>query len=96
MRSRNSGGSWSMRWPSETGRSPRKCAYREEVTKIAASPDPRKQKALQRFADGEQREAVVELREIVDADYVARLKAVQMLKAADLCPIAELAARSPT
>jgi hypothetical protein len=30
-------------------------AYREAVSEIAASPDPRKRAALQRFADGEQR-----------------------------------------
>src|SRR3954463_10906714 len=33
-------------------------AYREEVTKLASSPDPQTQKALQRFVDGEQREAL--------------------------------------
>jgi hypothetical protein len=35
--------------------------YREAVTGIAMSPDPRKLKALQRFADGEQREALADL-----------------------------------
>src|SRR5262249_35446745 len=66
-------------------------AYREEVTKLAASPDPRKQKALQRFADGERLSAVLELSEIVDADFRAREMANKIRTAADLRPVAELA-----
>jgi hypothetical protein len=37
-------------------------AYREEVSKLAASSDPAKQKALQRFADGERAAALDELK----------------------------------
>ena len=57
-------------------------AYREEITKIAASPDPQKQKALQRFADGEQAEALDDLDLLADAKRVARDKAVAIADAA--------------
>jgi hypothetical protein len=52
-------------------------AYREEVTKIAASPDPQMQKALQRFADGEQAEALDDLDLLADAKRAAHEKALR-------------------
>jgi hypothetical protein len=51
-------------------------AYREEVTKRAASPDPEKQKALQLFADGERTKALAALDLIADAKRAAHDKAV--------------------
>jgi hypothetical protein len=66
-------------------------AYREVVTGIAMSPDPRKQKALQRFADGEQREALADLDVILDAERAAQLKAVDIADAAKRRPVATLA-----
>jgi len=52
-------------------------AYREEITRIASSPDPQKQKALQRFADGEQAEALGELDEILNAETAAHGESCQ-------------------
>jgi hypothetical protein len=66
-------------------------AYREIVTGLATSPDPRKRKALQRFADGEQREALDDFDEITRANDAARDKAAAIAKAADRRPIALLA-----
>ncbi|HEX3475849.1 MAG TPA: hypothetical protein VHT91_12575 [Kofleriaceae bacterium] len=66
-------------------------AYREAVTGIANSPDPRKQAALQRFADGEQREALADAEVIADADRAARNKANDIADAAERRPWAELA-----
>jgi len=66
-------------------------AYREAVTGIANSPDPRKQAALQRFADGEQREALADAEVIADADRAARNKANDIADAAELRPWAKLA-----
>jgi tetratricopeptide (TPR) repeat protein len=66
-------------------------AYREVVTGIATSPDPRKQQALQRFADGEQREALADLDVILDAERAAQLKAVDIQDAAKRRPVAALA-----
>jgi hypothetical protein len=66
-------------------------AYREIVTGLATSPDPRKLKALQRFADGEQREALDDFDEITRANDAARDKAAAIAKAADRRPIAWLA-----
>src|SRR5258708_1117080 len=66
-------------------------AYREVVTGIATSPDPRKQRALQRFADGEQREALDDLDVIADANRAARIKAVDLADAAERRPTAVLA-----
>jgi tetratricopeptide (TPR) repeat protein len=66
-------------------------AYREVVTGIATSPDPRKQKALQRFADGEQREALADFDMIADANRAARVKAIDIADAADRRPAAWLA-----
>lgn len=66
-------------------------AYREEITKIASSPDPRKQKALQRFADGQQAEALAELDMIADARRAAHQKALDMADAAERRPTARLA-----
>jgi hypothetical protein len=69
-------------------------AYREEVTKIASSPDPQKQKALQRFADGEQREALDDLDLIADAKRAAHDKAVAVADAAERRPTAWLAVQA--
>src|SRR4029077_19281189 len=66
-------------------------AYREEVTKLAESPDPEKQKALQLFADGERTKALAVLDAIADAKRAAHEKAVQ--KAVQ---IADAAERRPT
>src|SRR5262249_38862891 len=66
-------------------------AYREEVTKLASSPDLQTQKALQRFADGEQREALDDLDMIADAKRAAHEKAV-----AKAVAIADAAERRPT
>ena len=66
-------------------------AYREIVTGIATSSDPLKQKALQRFADGDQRKVVDELREIAAVNRAARIKAAYIAEAADLRPAAWLA-----
>jgi tetratricopeptide (TPR) repeat protein len=66
-------------------------AYREVVTGIAASPDPRKQKALQRFADGEQREALADFDLLADINDAARDKATAIGKAAERRPVAWLA-----
>jgi tetratricopeptide (TPR) repeat protein len=66
-------------------------AYREVVTGIARSPDPRKRKALQRFADGEEREALVDLDVIAEANRAARIKAVDLAEAAERRPTAWLA-----
>jgi tetratricopeptide (TPR) repeat protein len=66
-------------------------AYREAVTGIAASPDPRKLKALQRFADGEQREALADLDLIAEANNAARIKAANISAATDRRPTAWLA-----
>jgi hypothetical protein len=76
-------------------------AYREVVTGIATSPDPRKRRALQRFADGEQREALADFDAIADANRARRVKAVDSadanpatrVKAID---IADAAERRPT
>jgi hypothetical protein len=65
--------------------------YREVCTGIATSPDPRKQQALQRFADGEQREALADLDVIADAERAERRKAVDLQDAAKRRPIAALA-----
>ena len=69
-------------------------AYREEVTKIAASPDPEKQKALQRFADGEQAEALDDLDLLADAKRAAHDKAVAIADAAERRPTAWLAVQA--
>jgi len=45
------------------------------ITKLASSPDPQKQKALQRFADGEQNEALGDLDLIADARRAAHRRA---------------------
>jgi hypothetical protein len=66
-------------------------AYREAITEIATSPDPRKQKALQRFAEGEQREALADLDAIADANRAARAKVVEIVEAAERRSTAELA-----
>ncbi len=66
-------------------------AYRETVTGLALSPDPRKQAALQRFADGEQAEALADLDLIADADRAARRKAADLAEAANRRPVARLA-----
>jgi len=66
-------------------------AYREEITRIALSPDPQKQKALQRFADGEQVEGLADLDMIADAKRAAHEKAVDMADAAERRPTAWLA-----
>ena len=66
-------------------------AYREVVTGIAMSPDPRKLKALRRFADGEQREALSELDAIADAERDARIKAAEIADAANRRLAASLA-----
>jgi tetratricopeptide (TPR) repeat protein len=66
-------------------------AYREAVTGIANSPDPRTQAALQRFADGEQREALADAEVIADADRAARDKANDIADVAERRPWAELA-----
>ncbi|HEX7942083.1 MAG TPA: hypothetical protein VF488_09775 [Gemmatimonadaceae bacterium] len=66
-------------------------AYREEVTKLAASPDPEKQKALQLFADGERTKALAVLDAIADARRAAHEKAVQ-----NAVRIADAAERRPT
>jgi tetratricopeptide (TPR) repeat protein len=69
-------------------------AYREEVTKLASSPDPQKQKALQRFADGEQHEALDDLDLIADAKRAAHDKAVVIADAAERRPTAWLAVQA--
>jgi hypothetical protein len=69
-------------------------AYREEVTKLAASPDPEKQKALQLFADGERTKALAVLDAIADAKRAAHDKAVQIADAAERRPTAWLAVQA--
>jgi chromosome segregation ATPase len=69
-------------------------AYREEVTKLAASPDPEKQKALQLFADGEHTKALAVLDAIADAKRAAHDKAVQISDAAERRPTAWLAVQA--
>ena len=64
------------------------------VTGIAASQDPRKARALQRFAGGEKREALADLDTIADADRAARVKAVDAAEAADRRAAAWLAAQA--
>jgi tetratricopeptide (TPR) repeat protein len=76
-------------------------AYREVVTGIATSPDPRKRRALQRFADGEQREALADFDAIADANRARRVKAVDSADAnratrAKAIDIADAAERRPT
>lgn len=62
-------------------------AYREAVTGIANSPDPNKQTALRRFADGHEREALAHLDVIADA----HAKAANLAQAAERRPTARLA-----
>ena len=69
-------------------------AYREEVTQLASSPDPQTQKALQRFADGEQAEALDDLDMIADAKRAAHDKAVVIADAAERRPMAWLAVQA--
>jgi Flp pilus assembly protein TadD len=66
-------------------------AYREGITQLASSPDPQKQKALQRFADGEQVEALADLDMIADGKRTAHQNAVDLADAAERRPTAWLA-----
>ena len=66
-------------------------AYREAVTAIATSPDPKTQELLRRYANGEQREALAESDVLADADLAARNKASAIANAATRRPWAILA-----
>jgi Tetratricopeptide repeat len=66
-------------------------AYREAVTAIATSPDPKTQELLRRYANGEQREALAESDVLADADLAARRKASAIASAAKRRPWAILA-----
>jgi len=66
-------------------------AYREVVIGIATSSDLKKQKALQRFADGEQREALADLDVILDAERATQNRAFDIQDAEKRRLIAMLA-----
>lgn len=63
-------------------------------SKLASSPDSQTQKALQRFADGEPREALDDLDMIADAKHAAHDKAVVIANAAERRPTAWLAVQA--
>jgi hypothetical protein len=66
-------------------------AYREAVTSVATSPDPKTQELLRRYANGEQREALAESDVLADADLAAKNKANAIANAAERRPWAMLA-----
>lgn len=65
--------------------------YREMITGVATSLERRKQQALQRFADGEQREALADLDVIRRAKRATQNKALDIQDAAEARPAATLA-----
>ena len=65
--------------------------YRAAVTKLARSPNPRKRKALEQYANGQRKQAYAVLHDLASANQQARKKAADIASAAELRELMPLA-----